>query len=394
MRDKLRREHSAAPVFCIQGGGARGAWEAGVLAGLLKSGKITTPCAIWGTSAGALNALWSRDPSVQKEPLKLLDYWTTMASRFICLGILLISCILMIVWCIFYVFHLSLIIIFAVVIFLFSLISILCLLCLCKILKRLPGILPSSFVRLIIPRPKGIAPGWFVYTCVANVDSQSWPEQWEDTNDGWFFLKNDSSACSSENLHTGEMVDAFDVAVASASIPGLVRPTRLSGMTLLDGGLVANLPAGFILTNGATGGAYVLCIVPRAVEDLSHSDPIDRRTLDFLVHLKDEQEKHRSSSNDGSHNTGPAHALIPIFIISPKKKLKSGLCKFWCPLLRREFKQGNEEAIMFSNALKKFAAGNMSLMQEYLLENVMRSCEAPTGVSRKPLWLKWVNTRW
>lgn len=53
------------------------------MAGLLKAGPNTSPRSIWGTSAGALNALWSRDPEILNDPTKLLCCWTTLARRLI-----------------------------------------------------------------------------------------------------------------------------------------------------------------------------------------------------------------------------------------------------------------------------------------------------------------------
>jgi hypothetical protein len=248
--------------------------------------------------------------------------------------------------------------------------------------------------RLVIPKPQSIAPGHFVYTCVANVASDNRPHFRDQNMRGCFLLKDKSSICSAEDLGTGELVDAFRVAVASASIPVIVHPTRLAGMTLLDGGLVANLPADFVLSNGAMGGAYVICIVPRDVTDMSKPNVIDYRTLQFLFDLRDRQASHRRDAATSSTWSGPAHTHIPIFIISPRQFLKSRMMFFWPPMLRREFWQGFQEAKTFSDSLGAFSRGDMRPMSDYLLENVLEGCEAPLKKPGRPYWYMWANTRW
>jgi predicted acylesterase/phospholipase RssA len=391
LRWALTGGRSAAPALCIQGGGAKGAWEAGVLAGLLKAGPDTSPSSIWGTSAGALNALWGRDPEISKEPTKLLCYWTILARRLILavicgmigvLGFVFLFCFLPLFLKITLVALTIL-----VIVFLFAL-------ALRRKLVRLPGLIPSTFARLIVPRPRSIAPGFFVYTCVSNVDLETRPEFWDRSGRGWFVLEGNSSSFSAEDLGSGERVDAFHVAVASASLPIIVRPTRLEGMTLLDGGLVANLPGGFILSNGALGGAYVLCIVPCSVSEFSNSDPIDNRTLRFLYDLRDQQTKHRSAAAGASSSSGPAHTHIPVFVLSPLRPLKSGLIWFWPPLLRREFWQGYQEAKIFSDSLDAFRQGDIGPMSGFLLEQVLQQSDAPVEQPGKPLWYMWANTHW
>jgi predicted patatin/cPLA2 family phospholipase len=387
----LLKKDVAAPAFCIQGGGARGAWEAGVLAGLLKAGPNTTPSSIWGTSAGALNALWSRDPSIQAEPTRLLYYWTTLAHRLIAVvaaGVIYVCAILWMFWSLPIEVKVAVVALAGLALFLLDALA------RRRILIRLPGLISPALARLIVPRPKSVAPGGYVYTCVSDVDSEILPDHWGNSMRGWFRLDRESSDCLAEDMSGGEMVDAFHVAVASASIPIAVHPARLAGMRLLDGGLVANLPAGFILSNGALGGAYVLCVVPRDVGDLSNSDPIDHRTLRFLFDLRDEQAKHRSAAAVASSWSGPAHTHIPVFVLSPKEYLKSGLVRFWPSLLRREFSQGVQEAKTFSAALEAFSRGDVHLTRGYLLEQVLEGRSAPVGKPSRSAWYKWANTHW
>ncbi len=391
LRWALTGGRSAAPALCIQGGGAKGAWEAGVLARLLKAGPDTFPSSIWGTSAGALNALWSRDPEISKEPIGLLCYWTILARRlilaFICGVVGLLGLVFLICHLPFFLKVTLIALTILVIVFLYVL-------ALRRKLVRLPGLIPSTFARLIVPRPRSIAPGCSVYTCVSNVDLETRPEFWDRSGRGWFLLEGNSSSSSAEDLGSGERVDAFHVAVASASLPVIVHPTRLAGMILLDGGLVANLPGGFILSNGALGGAYVLCIVPSSVRELSNSDPIDNRTLRFLYDLRDQQAKHRSAAAGAPSSSGPAHTHIPVFVLSPLRRLKSGLAWFWPPLLRREFWQGYQEAKTFSDFLDAFRRGDIRPMSEFLLEQVLQRSDAPVEQPSNPFWYLWANTHW
>lgn len=387
LRSRLKRG-DANPAFCIQGGGARGAWEAGALAGLLKAGVNTTPSSIWGTSAGALNALWSRDPSIQAKPANLLRYWITLARRLICVAMAGFLCFLWVL-CRFSKLTIACLVLVGLT---FALLYILTKL---GVLTRLPGLVSPRVARLIVPRPKIIGPGWHIYTCVSDVESQTRPDFWpSESKRGWFCLHPDASNSLAEHIHDGEMVDAFHVAVASASVPLAVGPTRLAGMTLMDGGLVANLPAGFISTNGSLGGAYILCVVPRDVAELSSSNSIDYRTLRFLFELRDEQSKHRSEAAATSSWGGPAHTHIPVFVLSPKRRLKSGLLTFFPRLLRQEFSQGFQEAMAFAAALEEFSRSDIDLSNEYLLERVLEKCSAPVGQPPRGFWYTWANSRW
>jgi predicted patatin/cPLA2 family phospholipase len=391
LRGALSRDKGAAPALCIQGGGAKGAWEAGVLARLLKAGHNTAPSSIWGTSAGALNALWSRDPEVSKEPVTLLCYWMMLARRLI---IAAISSMVGLICFVFFFFSLPFFLktlVAALTIFFFGFLYVSARR---RKLVRLPGLIPSNFVRLIVPKPRSIATGFSVYTCVSNVDSKTRPEFWDRSGRGWFVLKGSSSVSSAEELGSGECVDAFRVAVASASLPVIVQPTRLAGMTLLDGGLVANLPGGFILSNGALGGAYVLCIIPRCVSEFVNSDPIDNRTLRFLHDLRDQQAKYRIAAAGASSSSGPAHTHIPVFVFSPRQRLKSGLIWFWPPLLRREFWQGYQEAKIFSDSLDAFRQGEHGRISEFLLEHVVHQSDALVEQPSRPFWYMWANTSW
>lgn len=385
----------AKPAFCVQGGGARGAWEAGVIAEMLKGGPNTTPSSIWGTSAGALNAFWTRDKLVRENPEVLLEYWLKLARRVLPIAVFFSAIALACIVCLAYLLwvtpcqaRLALVETSGVGIFVLVILAQL------RVLKRLPGLLPAKLIRLIVPSASAIVPGASIYTCVSDINSEKRPELWDRTRRNWFLIESDASTCVAKEMSSYEDVDAFHVAVASASLPGLVRPVQILGSTLLDGGLVANLPAGFIATNGAAGGAYVLCVIPYDVKTLKSADPIDYRTLKFLFDLKAEQAEHRKEASTAVSSVVAAHTHIPIFIISPKTSLKSGIGLFLPCLLRREFSQAMSEAKAFCSALEAFEKGDGDSLSDYLLENVLKGCRAPGEPPALNLWYWWVNLNW
>ncbi|MGE0333536.1 MAG: hypothetical protein AB7P37_22880 [Ramlibacter sp.] len=238
-----------------------------------------------------------------------------------------------------------------------------------RIMARRPGLVHPSVARMIVPRPSSIGPGPYIYTCVSDVESDNRPQFWDASKRGWFCLDRHSVAMEAEEMSSGAKADAFHVAVASASLPIVVQHSRLAGMRLLDGGLIANLPAGFIFSNGSLGGGYVLCVIPRGLHELSSSDAIDARTLRFLCEMREEQAKHREAASASSAWSGPAHAHTPVFIVTPKLPLLSGLVKFWPSFLRRDFQQGVQDAQSFVAALAAFSQDDDERLHGYLLEN-------------------------
>jgi predicted patatin/cPLA2 family phospholipase len=390
LRNTLSRERGA-PAVCIQGGGARGSWEAGVLAVLLESGPNTIPSSIWGTSAGALNALWCRDPSVRELPARLLGYWVRLAWRLLSVlavgGIALVT-ILAMLW------YLPGQLLAAIGITVATLLIFVELCVSTGIMARRPGLVHPSVARMIVPRPSSIGPGPYVYTCVSDVESGTRPQFWDVSRRGWFCLDGHSVTMEAEEMSSGAKADAFHVAVASASLPIVVQHSRLAGMRLLDGGLIANLPAGFILSNGSLGGGYVLCVIPRGLHELSPSNAIDARTLRFLYEMREEQAKHRDAASASSSWSGPVHAHTPVFIVTPNLPLLSGLVKFWPSFLRRDFQQGVQDAQSFVAALSAFRQDDDEHLHGYLLENVYRDNPAKSMQMERAPWLKWANGRW
>jgi hypothetical protein len=184
--------------------------------------------------------------------------------------------------------------------------------------------------------------------------------------------------------------------MCSAGLPFLCRPYRIGNHRFLDGGLEANLPAGFILTQGAMSGRCIICIIPSPVGSLSPEDHVSYRTLSFLVELKRQQAYYRGLLLRGGTHTVPSHTMYPVLIVSPQEELKSGLVDGFLrtDLLPREFEAGRAVGESLVHALANFMAGDDDALNGYLLEYQVLPDLAHYPVPRPGLWALWVNPRW
>ena len=362
---------------------------------MLESPKLGQPSSIWGTSAGALNALWSLSPEVQERPPLLLSYWISLGRRLIVAAI----CVLLICAMLFY----ALVQVwpyeaewYVIVWGALELVALLYLVTLVLAargqINRVPGLLPATFVRKLVPRPEALTTSHRVYMCVADVGCSVPKDMWNKQPYG-VFMCGDRCDGQAIDLDTDDAVPAFNVAVASASLPVLVRAEELGRYKVLDGGLVANLPAGYMEAHGALGGLYIACIVPRKLKELRGQDSIDNRTLRYLHAIKSLQA--RSREDGVLQRGGVASPLghIPAFVLTPQRGLRSGIACFWPPLLRAEFEQGRQEASEFLAHLQKFLDGEQSTLQRYLLEELIDGGGA-TGSADPAWWQPWANTEW
>lgn len=378
------------PLICMQGGGARGAWQAGVLEGLLENEELKAPVAIWGTSAGAINALWASTASENAIHGHLLELWIAFARRIIGTGILcVLLCIALLLWC---AIHHGIALIFA---------GVCVLVALTVIAKkqpfgigRLPGIFPVRFASKILPF-KSRPARWNAYFVTADVSLPASPISWNWGTLACFQMERGSARASLILPELKTDVDPRLAVMSSAALPILNRPFSFGGHLLLDGGLEANLPAGHLLSQGMEGGNCAICIVPRMLSSLDPCDHVDFRTLKFLNELKTAQSTSRAKILGSTSSTHSAHALRPVLLIQPDGELKSGLVRgFICTdILREEFEQGYEQGLRLRAALRKFELGDDEALSTHLLE----SCAVPLLGSRSPkssFWKYWVNSRW
>ena len=444
------------PCICIQGGGAKGAWEAGVLSGLLNNRSTANPVAVFGTSAGALNAMWASTMPWENGTRKLLDNWHHLAML-VSATVIFVPAFLfsLLIGVIVYsgspsvlVFGASFILAFtlwasltvlmletfsgwgliyagifscctaAIVLFALGhqwvallplLPLLLCALALadvwvlCFFVRwwapwgRLPGIFSIPWLSRRLPLPE--VPARFpVYMCTANVNLNEVPVEWDWNTLGVFRLERGQT---SPNLITQPPDVRYDLrtaAMCSAALPMLCRPYAVGNRQFLDGGMEANLPAGFIRSQGLLGGRCVICIIPHPVELLDPHEHVQYRTVRFLYDIQQEQASHRArlaGTPPGVATTAPGHTNYPVLIVSPRQELESGLMNgFLRPhILPGEFDAGLEAASNLTHAMEAFLDGDANALDPYLLDHRQLPTLPPT-VPRPECWALWTNPRW
>jgi predicted patatin/cPLA2 family phospholipase len=379
------------PCIFIQGGGAKGAWEAGVLAGLLNSAKTCKPVAIWGTSAGAINALWASTLPETSNSERLIDLWCCLSCRIVVSVLSLVAVFLP--WVvIMLIFHTVFIACFIGAILISSTFV--------QVWKRgcvirLPGLIPLWIAAPLLPQ--NLSPArWDIYFCTANVNLENPPQSWDWDTISYFHM---GPGSTSAKLNASTSEPPFDprlAVLASAALPIIFRPLFVGDKAFLDGGLEVNLPAGSILSQGMSGGHCAICIVPTKLADLDPQDHVDYRVLRFLSEMKMKQEKSREKLGDGQNPQGTAgHTRRPILVVCPSQELRSGLLEglFCRNILRREFEQGRRDSEALLKAMSAFESGADDALQEYLLEN--RQLPVVAHLAPKAgCWKYWANLKW
>lgn len=189
----------------------------------------------------------------------------------------------------------------------------------------------------------------------------------------------------------GARVSADVAVAASAALPPIVQPFVLGSHAFLDGGVVANLPAGFIMSQGSLGAEVILCIIPKPVRNLNPFNAVDYRTLRLLNDLRESQTRHRIRKGKAVDYVGPSHTSIPVYVIAPPKELSSGLWRGFLTqrLMRKEFSSGFQLGMEFSQLLAERASG----LEGFLLENVTLP-SPPATTPRMGWWRRWVHVDW
>lgn len=382
-RYNLSRDKSWKPCVCIQGGGAKGAWEAGVLSTLLKSKSTGAPVALWGTSAGAINAVWASCSTSAEQPENLLAQWLLLAQKIRLACFIVICCVVALACFLGCKFLYGFLTIFGSAILLGC------------VLDRIPGAIPVTLAARLLPRVNSPA-RWNVYVCTADVSVPSVPELWEWETLGIFRIDPGATCAKIATFRDEREFEPRLAAMISAAIPIVCRPFLLGTKRLLDGGLFANLPAGFIRSQGMLGGNCAICILPRPLDRLNPDKHIDCRIIRFLRELQvsQQQNRARSAPKAGVHKR-PANTMTPVFVLSPSRELRSGLVWgfFSTRLLRTEFFDGRSLGEDFLRTLESFENGNDNALDSYLLDSV-RLPSLPDRVPSPGRWRFWANRRW
>jgi hypothetical protein len=417
---------------------------------------------LFGTSAGALNAMWASTLNPETKPNKLLDNWFSLAMRISAIliyvpALLFGAAVGVLVWfnhpkacaawaasffafCLFSVipvlllpelfmrglfiawslslatmggvllalgYRWSSIAVFVPAIFVFIAI-LLRAKSSASLLKyvprsflngrRWPGLFRINWLARLLPRPEGRA-RFHVYMCTADVNLKVSPTEWDWNTLGVFHLKPGETEPNLEMPALDTRIDVRTAAMCSAGLPILCRPYEINQRHFLDGGLEANLPAGFLRQHGLLGGLCAICIIPYPVDELDPNDHIDYRTIRFLSSMKQEQAFHRGRTAEaflqGETNTGPGHTHYPVLIVSPERRLASGLIDgFLQPqMLPPEFAAGRTAAQTLVQAMDAFVAGENEALNAFLLEH--RGLPEPYGkVPRPGFWAMWANPQW
>jgi hypothetical protein len=158
----------------------------------------------------------------------------------------------------------------------------------------------------------------------------------------------------------------------------------------------ANLPGGFIFSQGTMGGRCIICIIPHPAGMLDPGDHISYRTICFLDELKRKQGYYRGLLLQGGAVSVPANTLYPVLIVSPPERLESGLLAGFLrtELLSQEFEAGRQAGEALVNALSSFMAADDEALNEYLLENKKLPDLFLYPVPRPRWWALWANPRW
>lgn len=405
-RNRIQNFKSWKPLICIQGGGARGAWEAGVLAALLEAKETSQPVAIWGTSAGSINALWASTSPNAAVARNLLDLWIALSCRIVIATMITVVTLYSVSVCflvergasVSIALFLAIFVAFLVALLVYILIALMVRLRPPFGIKRWPGIIPVSLAAKLLPYNR-LAARFYTYFCTANVQLNSAPIKWNWDTITCFCMKPNSKTADFVSSSRGGSIDARRAVMCSAALPVLCRPYWIGDQALLDGGLLVNLPAGQIFSQGMLGGNCAICIIPRRLEDLNPQDHSDFRTIKFLSEMQSCQKQARQKVNNfpsnGSAVTTPSHTFAPILVIQPSSNLRSGLiCGFFRPqLLRAEFVQGKQQAESLLLLMKNFETNDDCAMRDYLLDD----CVIPQADDQPPKagwWTNWVNSDW
>jgi len=383
------------PKICIQGGGAKGAWEAGVLAGLIDSDEIE-PTAMFGTSAGALNALWASTAPVSTFSEHMLGRWLELSRQVMlvaifCGGLFSLAVFLtrkLVCPSWFGAIGCAVILPLLVILILAGMVRL-------RLIKRIPGILPIQWAARLLPMVQADA-RWHCYFCTADVALKEPPHAGDWGRKATFQIvpgERKAGLVQCDEQYENCSWDARVAAMTSAALPGLFRSLRVGNRHFLDGGLEANLPAAYVVSNGALGGNCIICIVPTPVKLLNPKNHVDFRVLHLLDRIEAEQKCGRA---DPTANIVGMSVLCPALVISPEVKLRSGLlCGFFRPkLLRAEFDAGRLAGLDARKAMRSFQEGNNYALDSHLLEKICRPRHDKYIPPGSGLWALWMNGNW
>lgn len=365
-------------LICVQGGGAKGGWQGGLLEELLASSIKIDPIAAIGSSAGAINCVLINSKLQSGHANVFSNYWLKIPRHRVC--------------------NLCFLIIASLCNLPVTFLRLLPYLCHPASRRRLPGIVPYYALRWVLTRdlPPDCPAKIHTYMYTTDIDKDTPPPVIDDQNLASFCWEPNTTLA--QVLLDGANGDiTISNAVTMSSCLPYVTPAKLNGRNVADGGIYSNLPLDVVLSHGALGAKTIFFVLATPVSELKPSNEfIDWRTLVLLRRLKAEQllaERHFRQRRSG---VCPAHTASPIFLIQPCRPLSSGrLAGFLCQrLMKRDFASGMKLGQHISSEIQRLCNGDASLMGSFLLT----SLRLPHAQKQRPplrqFWVQFVNRRW
>lgn len=332
-------------TIVLQGGGARGAWQAGVLAELVDA-DVSQVAGVFGASAGAINAA-ALSVALRVGSKALLDVWTSLSRS-------------------------------TKQQFARALIS-----------------MPATYLRMRGAGNNRRTP-LFASERLRRALADAFPGAW--TSSGYTYVyatRLPHLPVSPRRLppftfeaHPGNAqfwplsIDVVDVLAASACLP-TVSPIELGGVQFADGGLMANVPASFLATSGTLAKwGFTLMVLPTSPAAMSPScDYVAWKTLELL------------------HEVRPTVAgrTSPVFVITPGRALGHGLSGLLGGLMsenstRDLFRRGREDAAKFLDAVMAFFANPAACAGGLDVFNLKRlALPLLPQTPPRQWWMPWVD---
>ncbi len=367
LKDVLRSKPDQEPltvVIAAQGGGAKGAWQGGVIEGLMSSASVKIVGTI-GSSAGSINSYLISEKIRNPEVSVFQNFWI---RDFI-----------------FALRSLKRKILWRVVKIIAQLIY-----------KRFGGKVKKWETLLTFPEYKSVFRKLLplgrseVYSYIHVTDASIFPRNFEINEHPFFmFAPNEH-----ESDIDGETKWKFEDTVAlSSALPLVVRAQNVGANTFVDGGVYSNLPISIILNGGDIGADVVLCISSTPVMNLDHHDFVENRMLRHLKKLSQSVLDSLRMYLDYQLAHGPL-TLSKIFLIQPPYLLKSGTTRgFFCKkTMENEYKIGYEQGISFVRLVDELKSRDSTNLCSFLLisQNIPEIGASP----KMPWWVQWVNIEW
>jgi len=347
-------------IVMIQGGGARGSWQSGILS-RLAYGRTIKPIALFGTSIGAINAFIfgaAFNPATSGRPRLFRNFWRNLERRrstYIC--------------------------------------NIKNALHIRETFSEwisgtsMKGLLDFEMLRAIFAELlEGLKTSIYVYAYAADVHSRL-PHYGQVLYPTFWIKPDEELAEVHHNSFRHGHCDIISALTSSACLPP-VRGFLHDKMNLKDGGLVTNLPADTIVTQGAYGGDFAIIMLSKRLRDFCpKKDPIDFKTLHMLRQLKTIQTQELERSNKSVGNSYYAITHSPVVLLEPENKLASGLWLGFVfkSLVRKDYVAGLRYGNKFKESLSDLMSDKFESVRPYLLINT----ELPEIPLEVPGYTEW-----